>query len=70
MALSIGVVTNQFQTFDHPGMISELATEMKSFAKSLPGSKYVVDKRQQPSDAEGAETRDEQAQRLPVHLPM
>ncbi len=61
MALSIGVVTNQFQTFDHPGMISELAAEMKSFAKSLPGSKYVVDRRQQPSDAEGAEMRDEQA---------
>ncbi len=61
MGLSIGVVTNQFQTFDHPGMISELAAEMKSFAKSLPGSKYVVDRRQQPSDAEGAETRDEQA---------
>ena len=45
MSLSIGVVTNQFQTFDHPGMISELAAEMKSFAKSLPGSKYVVDRR-------------------------
>ncbi len=45
MSLSIGVVTNQFQTFDHPGMISELAAEMKSYAKSLPGSKYVVDRR-------------------------
>jgi len=45
MSLSIGVVTNQFQTFDHPGMISELAAEMKTFAKSLPGSKYVVDRR-------------------------
>nr|ADI23656.1 hypothetical protein [uncultured Gemmatimonadales bacterium HF4000_15H13] len=45
MSLSIGVVTNQFQTFDHLGMISELAAEMKSFAKSLPGSKYVVGRR-------------------------
>jgi hypothetical protein len=45
MSLSIGVVTNQFQTFDHPGMISELAAEMKTYAKSLPGSKYVVDRR-------------------------
>jgi len=39
MSLSIGVVTNQFQTFDHLGMITELAAEMKSFAKSLPGAK-------------------------------
>jgi GGDEF domain-containing protein len=47
MALSIGVVTNQFQDFDHTGQISELAAEMKSYAKSLPGSKYVVDHRHQ-----------------------
>ncbi|MDA0312586.1 MAG: GGDEF domain-containing protein, partial [Gemmatimonadetes bacterium] len=36
MALSIGVVTNQFQDFEHPAMISELAAEMKTYAKSLP----------------------------------
>lgn len=47
MALSIGVVTNQFQEFEHTGQISELAAEMKSYAKSLPGSKYVVDRRHQ-----------------------
>jgi len=47
MALSIGVVTNQFQVFEHTGQISELAGEMKSYAKSLPGSKYVVDRRHQ-----------------------
>ena len=47
MALSIGVVTNQFQDFEHTGQISELAAEMKSYAKSLPGSKYVVDRRHQ-----------------------
>ena len=47
MALSIGVVTNQFQTFEHTGQISELAGEMKAYAKSLPGSKYVVDRRHQ-----------------------
>jgi GGDEF domain-containing protein len=45
MTLSIGVVTNQFQVFEHTGQISELAAEMKSFAKSLPGSVYVVDRR-------------------------
>ncbi len=54
MSLSIGVVTNQFQTFDHPGMISELAAEMKTFAKSLPGSKYVVDRRHKPPTMETA----------------
>jgi len=47
MALSIGVVTNQFQNFEHTGQISELAAEMKTYAKSLPGSKYVVDRRHQ-----------------------
>ena len=47
MALSIGVVTNQFQQFEHTSQISELAAEMKTYAKSLPGSKYVVDRRHQ-----------------------
>jgi GGDEF domain-containing protein len=47
MTLSIGVVTNQFQTFEHTGQISELAAEMKSYAKTLPGSLYVVDRRHQ-----------------------
>lgn len=45
MTLSIGVVTNQSGFFSHPGQVSELAAEMKSYAKSLPGSKYVVDRR-------------------------
>ncbi len=61
MALSIGVVTNQFQVFEHTGQISELAAEMKTYAKSLPGSKYVVDRRHQSptlptASAEDAET--------------
>jgi GGDEF domain-containing protein len=46
MTLSIGVVTNQFQRFTHTAQISELAAEMKAYAKSLPGSVYVVDRRQ------------------------
>ncbi len=49
MTLSIGVVTNQFQTFEHTGQISELAAEMKTYAKTLPGSLYVVDRRHQSS---------------------
>lgn len=54
MTLSIGVVTNQFQTFEHTGQISELAAEMKSYAKSLPGSVYVVDRRHQSPAIETA----------------
>ena len=61
MALSIGVVTNQFQEFDHPGMISELAAEMKTYAKTLPGSKYVVDRRHQPPTLETASAAEEEA---------
>lgn len=45
MSLSIGVVTNEHREFTHTAQISELATEMKSYAKTLPGSLYVVDRR-------------------------
>lgn len=45
MTLSIGVVTNQHRTFTHTARISELATEMKTYAKTLPGSVYAVDRR-------------------------
>jgi len=58
MALSIGVVTNQFQEFEHTGQISELAAEMKAYAKSLPGSKYVVDRRHQSPTLRTASAED------------
>ncbi len=45
MTLSIGVVTNEHRTFFHTAQISELATEMKAYAKTFPGSIYVVDRR-------------------------
>jgi diguanylate cyclase (GGDEF)-like protein len=45
MTLSIGVVTNHTQTFSHTAQVSELAAEMKNYAKTLPGSVYVVDRR-------------------------
>ncbi len=45
MTLSIGVVTNHHRHFSHPAEVSELATEMKSYAKSLPGSVFVADRR-------------------------
>ena len=45
----------QFYDFAHTGQVSELAAEMKSYAKSLPGSKYVVDRRQPPPGVEAVE---------------
>jgi diguanylate cyclase (GGDEF)-like protein len=45
MTLSIGVVTNERRTFTHAAAMSALATEMKTYAKTLPGSVYAVDRR-------------------------
>jgi len=45
MTLSIGVVTNVRRRFTHTARVSELATEMKAYAKTLPGSVYAVDRR-------------------------
>ena len=50
MTLSIGVVTNKHRKFEHTARVSELATEMKTFAKKLPGSVFAVDRR---TDAQG-----------------
>jgi hypothetical protein len=47
MTLSIGVATNQRRRFAHPAEVSELASEMKSFAKTLDGSVWAVDRRRQ-----------------------
>ena len=55
MTLSIGIVTNQHRHFDHPAQVSELATEMKSYAKTQPGSVYVVDRRHDPEPGQGGE---------------
>jgi PleD family two-component response regulator len=49
MTLSIGIVTNERRRFTHPAQVSELATEMKSYAKTLPGSVFVVDRRHDPA---------------------
>jgi diguanylate cyclase (GGDEF)-like protein len=45
MTVSIGVVTNERRHFTHAAQVSALATEMKSYAKTLPGSVYSVDRR-------------------------
>jgi GGDEF domain-containing protein len=68
MTLSIGVVTNQHRNFSHTARVSELATEMKSYAKTLTGSVYAVDRRSdapppgEPSEASGTA-------RTPVEAP-
>lgn len=45
MTLSVGVVTNQRRHFTRGIEVSELATEMKSYAKTLSGSVWAVDRR-------------------------
>jgi diguanylate cyclase (GGDEF)-like protein len=57
MTLSIGIVTNEYRRFAHPAQVSELATEMKSYAKTQPGSVFVVDRRHDPEPAEEPNAR-------------
>ena len=45
MTLSIGVVTNAQRTFTEPRQVSRLATEMKTYAKTLDGSVFSIDRR-------------------------
>lgn len=45
MTVSIGVITNQRRHFTRAVEVSELATEMKSYAKTLHGSIWAVDRR-------------------------
>lgn len=52
MTVSIGVVTNERRHFTHAAQVSELATEMKSYAKTLPGSVYSIDRRQDVAPTE------------------
>lgn len=45
MTLSIGVVTNAQRTFTEASQVSRLATEMKTYAKTLSGSVFSIDRR-------------------------
>lgn len=45
MALSIGVATSLTRSFNSRTELSEVATEMKAFAKARPGSAYEIDRR-------------------------
>jgi GGDEF domain-containing protein len=59
MTLSIGVVSNERRHFDAASQVSELATEMKSYAKTLAGSVFSIDRRHDPlaADAEAPAER-------------
>lgn len=59
MTLSIGVVTNARRRFTTAAQVSELATEMKTYAKTLPGSVWAMDRR---SDGESANPPEEKVQ--------
>ncbi len=65
MTLSIGVVTNERRKFLSPAHASLLATEMKGYAKTLPGSVFTVDRRTDPTPPEGT-TPAQGAQRISV----
>ncbi len=52
MTVSVGVVTNERRKFTHAAQVSELATEMKSYAKTLPGSVFTIDRRSDSHDNE------------------
>ena len=45
MSISIAVVTDVRRSFESPLEIAEVATEIKDYVKSLPGSNYLVDRR-------------------------
>lgn len=48
MTISIAVVSDVRRTFASPLEIAQVATEVKDYVKSLPGSNYLVDRRINP----------------------
>jgi diguanylate cyclase (GGDEF)-like protein len=54
MTLSIGVVTNSQRAFTDPMQVSNLASEMKKYAKAVGGSVYRVNRRVVDEVPEGA----------------
>ncbi|HOW27876.1 MAG TPA: response regulator [Elusimicrobiota bacterium] len=45
MGIALVAITNRDRTFNHPGEISSLASELKKLAKASPKSTYVMDRR-------------------------
>jgi diguanylate cyclase (GGDEF)-like protein len=46
LAISIGIVSNTSHEITHVAQISEIAAELKKYAKNIDGSNFVRDKRQ------------------------
>lgn len=65
ISLSIGVVTNRQRTFADHEEVSQVAAEMKQFAKQQPGSSYAVDGR---GDRERSFSEERRGARLPTIL--
>jgi hypothetical protein len=45
MSISIAIVTNEHRQLTNPLEASEIAAELKDYAKTIPKSVFVVDKR-------------------------
>ncbi|MEE9554481.1 MAG: diguanylate cyclase [candidate division Zixibacteria bacterium] len=43
--LSIAVIINQKKVFKHPGEMSHMMADLKKYTKSLPGSNYMIERR-------------------------
>lgn len=48
--MALVIVSNGDKRFTHPGEISSMASELKSFAKSFGKSAYVLDRRRNTAD--------------------
>ena len=47
LTLSIAIVSNEYRRIDSHWLVSEIAAELKQYAKTYPGSIYVRDRRRQ-----------------------
>jgi len=45
LSVSIGVVTNEYRNIEHVAQIGEIGAELKTHAKRLERSNYLIDKR-------------------------
>jgi len=50
LSISLGVATNKNRDLSHVGQVIQIATELKSYAKTFSKSIYVIDKRQLEPD--------------------
>ncbi|HMZ26372.1 MAG TPA: hypothetical protein PLM37_03520, partial [Elusimicrobiota bacterium] len=50
IGMALVIVSNGDKRFTHPGEISSMASELKSFAKSFGKSAYVLDRRRNTAD--------------------